>query len=345
MFQPQYTITNTLLAHIKQINTIVLELNNRRFSQPILVKLEQEARAISAYASTSIEGNPLPLTDVKRILKARPHHIRNSEREVLNYNQALEQLNARLQKAPLPLTAQFILSVHRQVTRSLIPTFQCGKFRQHAVFVNNPKTGESIYLPPDAQDVLPLMKELITFVHRNKGAIDPLILAGIFHKQFVIIHPFMDGNGRTTRLITKALLAQMGLNTFHLFSFENYYNQNVTRYFQQVGVYGNYYDLASTVDFTPWLEYFTEGIIDELLRVGKELAALSATPDIEMKPYQHKMLDFIKEKGYITDRDYAKLVSRAKATRTLDFKKLINIGLLTRKGKGRATYYQLKEKS
>jgi len=99
----------------------------------------------------------------------------------------------------------------------------------------------------------------------------------------VIIHPFIDRNGRTARLATKVLLARMGLNTFNLFSFENYYNQNVTRYFQNVGLMGNYYDLKDDMDFTPWLEYFTDGIIDELLRVKKELEKETATPDTVLK--------------------------------------------------------------
>ena len=74
----------------------------------------------------------------------------------------------------------------------------------------------------------------------------------------------MDGNGRTTRLITKVLLAKMKLNTFNLFSFENYYNQ-MSQYFQTVGEYGDYYELADKIDFTDWLEYFSDGLIDELL--------------------------------------------------------------------------------
>ena len=96
-------------------------------------------------------------------------------------------------------------------------------------------------------------------------------------------HPFMDGNGRTTRLATKVLLTQMGLNTFNLFSFENYYNKNVTRYFQYVGERGDYYDLKDKIDFTNWLEYFTEGIIDELLRVQEILPQITTNPANELQ--------------------------------------------------------------
>ena len=224
----------------------------------------------------------------------------------------------------------------------MLPKSETGQLREKPVVVNDPRTGQSVYLPPEVKNVKPLIEELIEFTN-NREKIDALILAGIFHKQMVIIHPFMDGNGRTTRLATKVLLAAMGLNTFNLFSFENYYNKNVTRYFQTVGEFGNYYDLAGKIDFTPWLEYFTEGIIDELLRVEKLLPEISINPQSELKPYHLKILEFIQEKGFISDRDYAKLSDRKKATRALDFRKLIDLGMIERKEKGRATYYALKQ--
>lgn len=344
MFKPKYIITDNLLVNIKRINSLVNELNHRRFPRVILVEFEKAARAVSTYASTSIEGNPLPLTEVKKILKSKPAHIRDSEKEVLNYNQALRELNRKLEEGKVKLSLGLILRVQKQVIEGLLPKFESGKLREKPVVVNDPHTRKVIYLPPDAKDVKSLIEELVEFVNANRDTIDPLILAGIFHKQLVIIHPFMDGNGRTTRLATKVLLAEMGLNTFNLFSFENYYNKNVTKYFQTVGESGNYYELVNKIDFTLWLEYFTEGIIDELLRVQKLLPEVGISPQTQLKPYHLKILEFIKEKGFIADRDYAKLVTRAKSTRALDFKKLIELGLIGRKGKGKATYYILKEK-
>lgn len=343
MFKPKYTITNKLLTNIKRINSLINELNDRRFPHVVLVELEKDARAVSSYASTSIEGNPLPLTEVKKILKLKPAHIRDSEKEVLNYNQALLKLNEKLKKEQIKLSLEFILKVQKQVVEGLLPPYNLGSLRQEPVVVNDPRTGQVIYLPPDIIDVKSLLNDLINFVNRNRNTIDPLILAGIFHKQMVIIHPFMDGNGRTTRLVTKVLLVDMGLNTFNLFSFENYYNKNVTKYFQTVGEYGNYYELVENIDFTLWLEYFTDGIIDELLRIQKVLPGVALSPQSKLQPHYIKILEFIKEKGFITDRDYRVLTDRAKATRALDFNKLIKLGLIGRKGKGKATYYVLKE--
>lgn len=342
MFRPNYTITNVLLKHIKRVNALVFELNNRRFSSVVLAAFEKTAEAVSAYASTSIEGNPLPLTEVKKILKSKPSHARDSEKEVLNYNQALQNLNQQLNKNTARLSLNLILHIQKQVTNGLLSQFESGKLRQKPVVVNNPKLRKVVFLPPNAEDAELLMTDLIEFVRKNKGVIDPLILAGIFHKQMVVIHPFMDGNGRTARLATKVLLAQMGLDTFHLFSFENYYNNNVSRYFQTVGEYGDYYELQEKIDFTLWLEYFTEGIIDELLRVQKLLPETKPGPQAQLQAHHLKLFGYIKKNDFITDRIYATLVTRAKATRTLDFKKLLSFGLIDRKGKGKATYYIVK---
>ena len=343
MFNPRFNITQKLLANIKQITVLIVELNNKSFPKTVLLELEKTAREVSSHSSTSIEGNPLPLTVVKKILKTKPENIRDSEQEVLNYNLALEKLNKLIQFKERDLGLNLILKIQGIVTYKLLNKAHCGKIRKEPVFVNDPRVGKTVYWPPDHQDVEQLLNELIKYISKNELKIDPLILAGIFHKQFVVIHPFTDGNGRTVRLITKLILANMGLNTFNLFSFENYYNQNVTKYFQKVGVSGNYYDIKDKLDFTEWLEYFTDGITDELLRVGAELKALSITPDTTLEQYHNKVLKYIKEHGYINDKLYSTLTDRAKATRSLDFQKLINLGLIERFGKGKATYYKLKQ--
>ncbi len=342
MFNPKYTISNKLLSNIKRISEIVVELNNRNFSRIILLDMERRAREISAYSSTSIEGNPLPLTDVKRILKNSPENARDSEKEVLNYNKALVNLDALIKNGQEIFNKKLIIQVQQTVITGLIEKYRCGEIRQEAVFVNNPKTHQTVYLPPNHQDVSKLLEELFFYLDKSKNTIDPLILAGIFHKQFVVIHPFVDGNGRTSRLATKVLLAKMGLDTFHLFSFENYYNQNVTRYFKEVGCLGDYYEVRDQIDFTSWLEYFTDGIIDELLRVIKELEKEKISPSDELKEYHQNIISYIKEKGYIADRDYAALTQRARPTRNLDFRKLIAAGIIEKFGKGKATYYKLK---
>ena len=338
----KYTISNKLLGNIKRIAEIVTELNSHSFPRVVLVEMEKRAREISAFSSTSIEGNPLPLTDVKRILKNKPEHVRDSEKEVLNYNRALVELNNVIKNDEFSFDTKFLLKIQKTITDGVIEKYRCGYIRNEPVFVNDPKKRQTIYWPPDQAEVVPMLSELFVWLDKNSKEIDPLILAGIFHKQFVVIHPFVDGNGRTARLATKVLLAKTGIDTFNLFSFENYYNQNVTRYFNEVGEVGNYYDIKDKIDFTSWLEFFTDGIIDELLRVKKALEKETITPDKTLKEHHEIIINFIKEKGYIADRDYSSLTKRSKPARNIDFNKLIDLGLIVKVGKGKATYYKLK---
>lgn len=341
MFKPRYYISFELLANIKKISSLVTQLNARIYTNIVLIKFEQKARDLSVHASTSIEGNPLPLTDVKTLLKSRPENIRDTEREVLNYNNALVWLEKELKRlSPLSITHDVIHNIHTFVMDHLMTQAKLQDYRNEPVFVNDPREHRTIYWPPDQQDVKKLMDELIDFIHHSQKDMDPLLVSGIFHKQFVIVHPYVDGNGRTVRLITKALLASMGLNTFNLFSFENYYNNNVTNYFHSVGEKGNYYDIVDNVDFTSWLVYFTGGIIDELLRVSKELDKEIITPKSILSVSEEKILAYIDMKGFITDKTYSKLTKRAKATRNLDFQKLISMGIIKMEGKGKATYYK-----
>lgn len=342
VFNPKFNITNKLLSNIKHINLIISELNNKKFSALVLAEMERLAREVSSHASTSIEGNPIPLTDVKRLIRSDPKNARDSEREVLNYNKTLKWLNKGLVKEKIKFSIDLILKIHKGVIDSLLQDYESGVLRKRPVFVNNPALRKTVYLPPDHSDVPDLINELVLFIKSNAGEIDPIILAGIFHKQFVLIHPFMDGNGRTTRLVTKVLLAEMGLNTFNLFSFENYYDKNVTKYFGFVGEIGNFYEINKNVDFTNWLEYFSDGIIDELLRVQKILN-LKENFDIEIFDHDRKILDFIEANGKIRNKDYEKLTKRAKATRTKDLQRLEKLGVIEKKDKFKSTYYILKE--
>lgn len=338
MFKPTYQLNTNLLNNIVKIKNLISELNDQKFPELILTRFEKDSYAISAHASTSIEGNPIPLTDVRKILKNTPAHIRDTEKEILNYNKALEYLNTLVLK-PRPITNAFICKTQFIVTDGLMEKRDIGKYRMEPVVVNDPRKRKIAYIPPNAEEIIPLMNELIGYLEKEYNTIDPLILAGIFHKQFVVVHPFMDGNGRTARLVTKYLLARMGLDTFQLFSFENYYNQNVTKYFSSVGVFGDYYDIKEKIDFTDWLTYFTDGIIDELLRVQKLLKSSITTN--RLTDYEKIIVEYIKKNGSISKSEYSNIIDRARSTQILDFKRLVNKNVIAKQGKGKATYYTL----
>ncbi len=345
-WKPNYTISDKLLFTIREIGESIGEIKSFSLTGKTLAKLELEARELSSFASTSIEGNPLALTDVKYLLKNKKEHIRDTEREVLNYNKALRKLYTDVGDQAFKLNKATLEKTQKQVVEGLMDNpSDIGHIRQAPVVIRNPrKLDEFVFLPPEAKDVEALIKDMFDFINTHIGKIDPIILAGIFHRQCVIIHPFMDGNGRTTRLITTAILGKAGLDLFEIFSFENYYNQNITRYFKAVGLQGDYYDLKGEIDFTGWLEYFADGILDELRRIRKALPEkLEAKPRLE--PHHKQVLGYIAEQGSITQREYSQISNRSLAARKLDFERLLTLGLIKTEGSGRGTYYVRKASS
>jgi Fic family protein len=346
MFKVNYKISAKLLKTIKEISVLLAELENFKFSQVVMYELQEEARHLSTFSSTSIEGNPLPLTEVKRLLKTKPSIIRDTEKEIVQYNESLLQTYQLIKENKFSLNQGQIIKSHQLLMSGLLPKIKLGKLRKEAVLVNDPIKRKTVFLPPDYKDVPSLLAELIQFCETSKE-VDPLILAAVFHKQFVLIHPFVDGNGRCVRILTKALLAKHGIDTFFLFSFENYYNKNVTRYFQMVGERGDFYDLNNKIDFTPWIEYFCDGILDELYRVKKIILQKNTSSvnnlDSRISSEQQKIIDFLNVNGIITDADYQKLTIRAKSTRVLDFNKLLKLKIIEKLGVGKATYYKLKK--
>jgi len=98
--------------------------------------------------------------------------------------------------------------------------------------------------------------------------------------------------------------------------------------------------LQETIDFSAWLEYFAEGILDELRRIVKLLPArLAVRPRLE--PHHQQILDYIHDKGSITQREYGDISPRSLASRKLDFERLVQMNLIDVKGVGRGTYYVL----
>ncbi len=343
-WKPKYTITHRLIFTMRQIGEAIGAIRAVNLGSKRLAELEIEARAISTHASTSIEGNPLPLTDVKRLLKQDPAHIRDTEREVLNYNNALQAIYGQVRDGSFRLDMTTIEAVQGMVVDGLMRNpGEVGSVRQDVVVIRDPmKLDSVVFMPPDWKDVPRLLQDLVVFVNSQAGVIDPIILAGLFHRQAVLIHPFMDGNGRTARLVAAAILGTgggdggQGIDVFELFSFENYYNRNITRYFQEVGLVGDYYDFEREVDFTRWLEYFADGVLDELSRVRK---TLGAAPLVWLEEHHRKILDYLDTHGRVTQLAYGEISNRSLASRKKDFQKLIDLGLIEKRGGGRSTYY------
>jgi Fic family protein len=120
-------------------------------------------------------------------------------------------------------------------------------------------TGALIYLPPEAKDVPDLMAALVEWAAEAERSGLPIpLIAALAHYQFVTIHPYYDGNGRTARLLATFILHKGGYGLDGFFSLEEHYARDLQGYYRALTVHPhhNYYFGRSEADLTPWLEYF-----------------------------------------------------------------------------------------
>ena len=136
-----------------------------------------------------------------------------------------------------------------------------GEYRRVQNYVINAATGETIYTPPPTEDVPILMRELVAWLNRPSD-IHPVIVSGLAQFQLVHIHPFLDGNGRTSRLLSTLCLYRAGYDFKRLFTLSEYYDRDRTAFYRALQAVRR-----AHMDMTGWIEYFTKGLATQLAEV------------------------------------------------------------------------------
>ena len=165
-----------------------------------------------------------------------------------------------------------------------------------------------------------------------------MVLAGIFHYEFVRIHPFLDVNGRMARIITTLILSQY----FDIyFSFDDYYNQERQAYFDALKSADKSHDL------TNWLEYFCSGVLYSIDKFKNEVLKLAEITSIYYGQFvltknEISVLTLLEEKKHIKNKDIQNLLNVSSQASYKIIRKLKNKELIKSVGKGRNTGYVLK---
>jgi Fic family protein len=168
--------------------------------------------------------------------------------------------------------------------------------------VVNSATGETIYTPPPAHGVPIMMAELVKYLNVEVET-HPSLVSGIAQFELVHIHPFLDGNGRTSRLLSTLCLYRAGYDFKRLFAISEYYDRDRPAFYGAIqGV------RESGMDMTGWLEYFIEGLATQLAEV-RERAEQAIRRDVLVKAFglserQDMALGFVLENGSLTIQDY-----------------------------------------
>jgi Fic family protein len=263
MFAPRFTISHRITAGLTLIERARGFLEAARLSDAWLNRMSQAALLAEAYATTHMEGTELTRLQAEALWAGgSAAGVREDDvRELLNYRDAFNVVAEHV-AAGTRLSEELICAVHaRLVTGVRGETGQPGAYRSVQNYIARTATLEVVYMPPAPHEVPALMRELVAWLETG-SEVHPVLVAGVAQFQLVQIHPFVDGNGRTSRLLSTLCLYRAGYDFKRLFTLSEYYDRDRSRFYralQQVR--------ELDLDLTSWLEFFVEGLATQLAEV------------------------------------------------------------------------------
>lgn len=346
MFKPSFTITNLIANTLTTIERARGFLEAAVFSEEWLAKMQNNALVLEAHYTTHIEGTQLTLDQSKQLWAGQ--HIRgvnpDDRKELLNYRRAFDLVADYVGEGE-PVTEGLIREIHKRLVDGVRGNAAApGDYRKIQNYVVNSKTKEVIYTPPPTYEVLKMMHELIYWIN-YETEIHPILISGIAQFQLVHIHPFLDGNGRTARLLSTLCLYRRGYDFKKLFTISEYYDRNRPDYYQAIQSVRD-----NGMDMTRWLEYFIHGLSTQLQEI-KTIGKQAIKQDILAKQYQLSdrqklVIEYITKQGSITIHQLENICPDV-TRRTLqrDLKELVDKNILNTVGATTNLSYELRNRN
>ncbi|MBN8699014.1 MAG: Fic family protein [Chitinophagales bacterium] len=271
---------------------------------------------VESIGSARIEGNNTTIAEYieTKIVGIKKKNASESYKEIQNVEKAMSYIDENIRK--IDINKAFISDLHKMVVKGLNPHEEGdatpGIYRNHPVGIKN-----SMHIPP-ANDILinQYMEELFEFINKDDKPQFDLLKTAIAHHRFVWIHPFGNGNGRSVRLFTYAILVKQGFKV-----------DMGQRILNPTAVFcsnrNKYYEMLSKADtgkpsgILDWCEYVLEGLKEEIEKIDKLL-------DYEFlkKEILHPALDFSIDRKFITQDEYKvlKIVVEKQEVQAADIK-------------------------
>ena len=293
MWKPVYRINESIASSLMEIEAAKAIVENTPLSPAIEAELRYKARVRSTHYSTRIEGNRLTLKEAEDVIEQKKTHFHGRERdvkEVKNYWDALLKIEEWASKR-MELTEDLIKRLHAIVEKGKRTKPTAYRNGQNAI--RDSASGTVVYLPPEAKDVPKLMTEMVRWVKKaEKEKIPVPIVAALAHYQFVTIHPYYDGNGRTARLLVTFILQRDGYGLNGFFSMEEHHARDLESYYKSLAVHPhhNYYEGRKDADLTSWIEYFVSLLAKVFTLAKKEAVSLSKKGTLS-EPEELRKLD------------------------------------------------------
>ncbi len=331
MFNPKFTLTpriNKALVEIERVRGFLdaIKLKDDWFSD-----MQKKALILESHYSTHIEGTALSLEQAKSILEGKKIKgiNRDDEKELVNYKKAMDLISGYLGEKD-PITEGLIRELHKILVRGVRGgQADPGNYRKVQNYVVNSQTREVMYTPPPALEVPFLMKEFVDWINSVED-LSPILMAGVAQFRFVHIHPFLDGNGRTARLLSTLILYETGYDFKRLFTISEFYDEDRPQYYQAIRSVRK-----NNMNMTVWLEYFVNGLRSQMAEIqgkGEQLikqdVQLQKIKKIGLSLRQEKAVKYLLKNGRITVSEYQDVASCIRKTAQRDLEELVKEAII-----------------
>jgi len=325
-FKPKYNITTKINKALVEIERVRGFLDAVKLKEDWIADMQKKALLLESHHSTHIEGTALSLEQAKSILEGKKVQgvNRNDEKGLLNYKKAMDFISKYLGKDD-PISEGIVRELHKILVKGVRgENADPGNYRKVQNYVVNSRTREVIYTPPAPLDVPHLMREFTEWINKAEE-VSPILVAGIAQFQFVHIHPFIDGNGRTARLLSTLILYKTGYDFKKLFTISEYYDKDRPSYYQSIQTVRN-----NNMDMTTWLEYFVHGLHSQMREIqakGEQLikqdSQLQKIKKMVLNKRQEKAIKYLIIKGTLSVNEYQAVVSCIRRTAQRDLEELV----------------------
>lgn len=310
-----------------------------------LSALRRVATIESIGSSTRIEGSRLSDREVERLLSNLQikSFTTRDEQEVAGYAEVMELVFSSWQD--IALTENHIKQLHRDLlTYSEKDAWHRGDYKTSTnsvvAFDDEGKPLGVVFETATPFDTPRLMTELVTWFNDERAAarLHPLLLIGIWVVVFLEIHPFQDGNGRLSRVLTTLLLLQASYAYVPYSSLESVIEQSKEAYYlalrQTQGTIR-----TEAPNWQPWLTYFLRALTEQIQRlnrkVEREKIVLAPLPELSLQ-----IVEFAREHGRVTMANAIRITGSNRNTLKLHFRALVENGHLKQHGAGRGVWYE-----
>ena len=298
-------------------------------------------------SSTRIEGSKLSDRGVEQLLSNLEikSFATRDEQEVAGYAELMDLVFSSWQN--IPFTENHIKQLHQILLRySEKDTWHRGNYKTNsnsvAAFGENGVQIGIVFQTASPFDTPRLMTELIAWVNeeREAGRLHPLLIIALCIVVFLEIHPFQDGNGRLSRVLTTLLLMQAGYAYVPYSSLESVVEQSKEAYYlalrQTQGTIR-----TESPNWQPWLVFFLQSLAEQVRRLEKkverEKLVLASMPELSLQ-----IVEFAREHGRVTIGETIKLTGASRNTLKQHFRALVERGTLNQHGSGRGVWYDLR---